>query len=138
MRCYKLLEHTADLGITTWGDSVKDLFINSACAMYDIISDIQFINPLISFHVKADGMDKDELLKNWLSELLYYFHVKNILLGRFDIEYISDNNIVSLVAGENIDSIRHSLKREVKAVTYHNLKITKKNDRFQTDIIFDV
>ena len=138
MRYYKLLEHTADLGVTAWGGSIKDLFINSACAMYDIISDIQFVDPLIPFHVKADGLDKDELLKNWLSELLYYFHVKNMLLGKFDIEHISDNNIISLVSGETIDKKRHSLKHEIKAVTYHNLKITKKGNRFQTDIIFDV
>lgn len=138
MRYYKLLEHTADLGVIVWGDSIRDLFIHSACAMSDIISDIQFVNPLISFYIKAEGIDKDELLKNWLSELLYCFHVKDILLGKFDIENMSDNSIASLVSGERIDRKRHILKHDIKAVTYHNLKITKKGNRFQTDIIFDV
>ena len=138
MGYYKLLEHTADLGIKVWGESIRDLFIHSACVMYDMIADIKSIHPIVFFNVKAKGLDKDELLKNWLSELLCYFHLKDILLGRFDIKNISDNSIVSLAWGEKIDRKRHILKREIKAVTYHGLKIAKKGNKFQTDIIFDV
>jgi SHS2 domain-containing protein len=138
MGYYKQLDHAADVGIMVWGDGMKSLFINSARAMYDMITDIRAIKPVVSFHVQATGMDMEELLKNWLSELLYYFHTKDILLVDFDIKDISGNNIVSSVSGEGIDRKRHILKREIKAVTYHNLKIAKKGNRFQTDIIFDI
>ena len=138
MGYYKLIEHTADLGITVWGKSFKQFFENAACAMYDLISDLRAVKPLVSFHIKSEGIDKDELLKNWLSEVLSYFHVQNILLSNFDIKNINDESIISMISGEKIDKRRHSLKREIKAVTYHDLKIIKKNNRFQTNIIFDV
>jgi SHS2 domain-containing protein len=138
MGYYKLLEHTADLGIAVWGVSCKQLFENAACAMYALISDPRAIKPLVSFHVKSEGIDKDELLKNWLSETLYYFHVKNILLKRFKVEKISDKSVESIVFGEKRDKKRHVLIHEIKAVTYHGLKIIKQDNKFQTNIIFDV
>jgi SHS2 domain-containing protein len=135
---YKLLEHTADLGVTVYGKGCKELFENAARAMYDLVSDIRFIRPLVVFRVKSEGIDKDELLKNWLSELLSYFHIKDILLSGFGIEKISDKSIISVVSGEKRDEKRHTLKHEIKAVTYHGLKIIKKGNRLQTNIIFDV
>jgi SHS2 domain-containing protein len=138
MGYYKLIEHTADLGITVWGKSLKELFANAACALYELISDTHLIRPVTSFHIKVDALDRDDLLKNWLSELLYYFHVKDILLSRFEIESINDNSVISIVSGEKIDKARHPLKHEIKAVTFHGLKIMKHSSRLQTDIIFDV
>ena len=138
MGYYKPLKHTADLGVAVWGVSCKQLFENAACAMYDLISDLRAIKPLVSFHVKAEGIDKDELLKNWLSELLYYFYVKDILFCKFDINNLADYTVESTAYGEIIDEKRHVLKHEIKAVTYHGLKIIKKDNKFQANIIFDV
>ncbi len=138
MGYYKLIEHTADLGINVRGDSTDSLFINSASAMFDLIAGIEFIKPVKAVKVAADAKDIDELLKNWLSELLYFFNVKNTLFSGFEIEKLSDESIISIAKGENIDKNRHNLKREIKAVTFHNLGIRRQGDNFSTDIIFDV
>jgi len=133
-----LLEHTADLGIRVWGDSLKDLFINSASAMYELIADTEAIRHTISFKVKVEAQDRDMLLRNWLSELLSYFHTKDLLFSEFKIEELSENTILSINKGENIDCLRHKLKREIKAVTFHNLLIREEGGRFSTEIIFDI
>jgi SHS2 domain-containing protein len=137
MKHYKLIEHTADMGIAVWGDNLKDLFLHAAIAMYSLIVDISTIMPAASFPVDIQAMDIDELLKNWLSELLYYFNAKDILLSDFNIKALSNNRINSLASGEKIDQSRHVLKREIKAVTFHNLHIMQTKSGFQTDIIFD-
>ena len=138
MKNYELLEHTADLGIRVWGADLKGLFINAASAMYDLIADISSIKPAISINIKTEAQDKDELLKNWLSELLYHFHVKDILFSEFTINQIDDKSIVSIAKGEKIDRTRHDLKHEIKAVTFHNLKIKQENGKQATEIIFDI
>jgi len=137
-QCYELLDHTADLGVRVWGADLKELFTNSALAMYTLIADLDPVGPSLSFGVDAQAENRDELLKNWLSELLYYFHVKDILFREFIIDEISDKNISSVAKGEKIDKKRHNLKHEVKAVTYHNLKIEQENNNLATDIIFDI
>jgi SHS2 domain-containing protein len=138
MANYALLEHTADLGIKVWGPSLNELFINAASAMYELIADTSTVISTESIEIKLEAQDKDELLRNWLSELLYYFNVKEMLLKEFSIESLNEKRISSLVKGEKIDLSRHELKREIKAVTFHGLMIKKETDRLQTDIIFDV
>jgi SHS2 domain-containing protein len=138
MSSYQLLEHTADLGIRVWGKDLKALFINSASAMYDLIVDAGTVRPVKFIKINAKAQDRDELLKNWLSELLYYFHVKDIVFNRFDIVKLDEKKVVSIAMGEKIDEDRHSLQHEIKAVTFHALNIHKTDNRLSTDIIFDI
>ncbi len=138
MSFYKSLEHTADLGIRVWGKDIKSLFINSASAMYDLIVDAKTVRPVKSIKIIVKAQDRDELLKNWLSELLYYFHVKETIFCRFDIVKLDKKNVASIAIGEKIDKSRHSLKHEIKAVTFHGLNIHKIDNRISTDIIFDI
>lgn len=138
MKNYELLEHTADLGIKVWGANLKELFINAASAMYELIADIDSVKGVVSIEVKADAQDRDQLLKNWLSELLYHFHVKDILFSEFLIKELDDKKIISVAKGEKIDRARHDLKHEIKAVTFHNLKIEEEDGKLATEIIFDV
>lgn len=138
MGSYKLLEHTADLGIRVWGRDLKSLFINSASAMFELIAGIDSIKPANAVEITADAADRDELLKNWLSELLYHFHVKETLFSRFEIRELDDNSVISVARGEKIDKDRHKLKREIKAVTFHGLDIHRQENILSTDIIFDV
>jgi len=86
MAFYQLLEHTADLGIRVSEKRPRIYFINSARAMSDLIADLSTIKPVIPVKIKVQAQDRDELLKNWLSELLYHFHVKEMLFSKFDIE----------------------------------------------------
>ncbi|MFC1808308.1 archease [Candidatus Omnitrophota bacterium] len=138
MKNYELLDHTADLGIRVWGKDMRELFINAAEAMYDLITDIRTVVPVASSDIIVEANDRDELLKVWLSELLYYFHTKGMVFSRFDISILDDKHITSLAKGEPIDYDRHILKHEIKAVTFHELKIQKEKERLITDIIFDV
>jgi len=138
MKHYELLEHTADLGIKVWGTDLNELFIHSAKAMYELIASPKNIKPEELFEVKIEAQDRDQLLRDWLSELLYYFNVKNILLCSFSITDIEDTSIVSTVKGEKIDPKRHDLMREIKAVTFHSLNIEEEYNKLATDIIFDI
>jgi len=138
MKYYKLIEHTADLGIEVWGSDLKDLFAHSAQAMYELIAELDLVTATDVFEVRIEAQDRDELLRNWLSELLYYFNVEDMLLGDFIITELDDTHIVSTAKGEKADPQRHNLKREIKAVTFHNLNIKEKDNKLTTDIIFDV
>lgn|GEM_PF-6314444 len=66
------------------------------------------------------------------------FTAKGFLPVKFDIIRLSETNVLSRVIGERFLRARHRLRREIKAVTSHKLKIVKKGNKFRTDIIFDV
>ena len=138
MKNYELLEHTADFGIKVWGKTLSELFINAAMGMYEIIADTSKVAPGKPVGIEIDADDRDQLLKDWLSELLYYFNNKNMLFSKFEIKSINDKYVESEARGEKIDKKKHKLHHEVKAVTYHKLRIEEKEGLLTTEIIFDV
>ncbi len=138
MKKYEQIEHTADIGIKVYGKDLKELFCNAALGMYEQIAGLESVKPSEKIQIDIEASDYEELLVLWLSEVLYQYNGKGKLLNEFVIEKLSEKHIASYVKGEAIDPKRHSLKKEVKAVTFHNVKIEKGKNYFTTELIFDV
>jgi SHS2 domain-containing protein len=73
-----------------------------------------------------------------LSELLYRYNSKKIIFKEFLIDKLSENSISARAQGEKWDLKRHRLKAEIKAVTYHELRVKKVKNHWQGRVIFDV
>ncbi len=83
-------------------------------------------------HVSMEAEDDESLLVSFLNELLYF--AENDKAAE-DIHLIITQH--RLAANMQMVSIRIR-KKEIKAATYNNLKITKENQGFQTRIVFDI
>jgi len=138
MKKYKFINHTADIGIKIWGESLKELFKNAAYALFDIIAELNKVKVENFIEVKIEGEKIDELLADWLRDLLYKFNGEGYLLKKFKVEEVSEKGLKAEVGGEKLDLARHSLKREVKAVTYHGLTVKRRDKRWEAQVIFDV
>jgi len=82
---FKLVEHTADTGLISYGRTLPEAFANAACGMFSIIADLEMVaeNEFRYLELKED--DAESLLFEWLNSLLYLFDVDMILFKRFDI-----------------------------------------------------
>lgn len=138
MKRYEIIEHTADIGIKAYGKDLKDLFINAAYGMFDIIADLEGLKPATSIKVELTAGNTEELLVAWLDELLYNFYTKNIIFADFKIIDLSDTSMKAEVFGKHIGDKKSRLKTEIKAATYHDLKIEEKSGTYEVQIIFDV
>ena len=135
---YVQLDHTADIQIKVFGESIKELFNNAAYALFDIISDASKIDSHLVETVEVSGVDKEELLVNWLSELNYLFITESKMFSKFEIERFNDLELTATASGEKFNSHKHPLKAEIKAVTFHDLQIEKKGGHWETKIVFDI
>lgn len=135
---YKLIDHTADIGIIAYGKDLPELFVNSAYAMFDILTDISKVNSEDSFEIQISARNLEELLINWLDELLFRYETERIICDRFIINNLNEQNLSATVFYEKIDRKRHEIKTEIKNVTYHQLEIRKVKNRWQARVIFDV
>lgn len=135
---YIIIDHTADIGIDVFGDTLQDLFSNAGFALFDIITDLSTVECKVKHSLNIVGVDKEQLLVNWLSELLFLHDVKNLLFKNFCVNQLSDYQLNADVSGEVFDEKRHIIKTEVKAVTYHNLSIIQKDQQWKARIIFDL
>ena len=138
MKRYKLLDHTADIGIIASGEDISEAFGNAAYAMFDILTDVDKIKEKGSFEVQISAENIEELLVAWLNELLYRYETERIAFSKFVIDDINDSDLRASVSGEKIAPDRHEIKTEIKSVTYHQLKVEKIDDGWRAQVIFDV
>ncbi|MBU4310623.1 archease [bacterium] len=137
MKKYKILEHTADVGIEARGETLKEAFANTASGMLSIMIDPEKVGEKESYSLQVKGKDEKELLVAFLSELLYKYEVNDILPKRVDISLLTDKDLKAEVYGEKIDLKRHTIDTQIKAVTYHQLAIEKNKD-WKVRVIFDI
>ncbi|MBT9131721.1 archease [candidate division NPL-UPA2 bacterium Unc8] len=138
MKNYELIEHTADIGIRISGKRKEDIFINAAYAMLDIMVESCAIDSKLKHSLFVKAADIEELLVCFLNELIYLFVSKEFLPAKFKIIKVNSKCLSVEVSGEKFNPKRHKLKTEIKAATYHNLRIEKNTAGYQTEVIFDV
>lgn len=138
MKRYEQLPHTADIAVRIYGGDLKELFANAAYAMFDIIADLKGLKSSVSVDIDVKAASKEELLVSWLDELLYNFCTKGIIFFSFDISSVSESRLMAKASGRHLGENRNRLKTEIKAATYHDLEIKKKDEGYTVDIVFDV
>ena len=138
MKSYRLFDHTADLGMEFFGDSLEGLFVSAGAGLFDVITDLHQIKAEESFSIEVEGIDLEDLLVNWLRELLYLHQVKRVLLCEFYISALGDTYLKGAVKGEPFDAKRHEIRKEVKAATYHDIEVSEKDGCWTARVIFDV
>ena len=138
-RKYEFINHTADLGIKVWGESLSSLFENAAYSMFDIIGELDKVRERRLIRVQIRPEKLEELLADWLRNLLYQFNVEGYLLRKFRIERVDvKHGLKGEAKGEKLASPTRFLKTEIKAVTYHELKVKKTDRGWEAQVIFDV
>ncbi|GAN32827.1 MAG: archease [Candidatus Brocadia sp. AMX2] len=138
MTKYILIDHTADIGIDVFGATLQEIFANAAFALFDIITDLSKVEGTIEYTISISGIDKEQLLVNWLSELLYLHEVKNLLFKDFYVADVQDTQLNASARGEIFAEDKHVIKTEIKAVTYHCLSIVQEDHQWKARIIFDI
>jgi SHS2 domain-containing protein len=134
---FEFVDHTADVGVKVWGTTLRELFANAAYAMFSIITDMEKIQETSIQPVEVESQNYEELLVEWLRELLYLCSVKEKLFRRFEIEELEETRLKALCHGEPLDLERHQLQTEIKTVTYHQLYIVKRGEGWEAQLIFD-
>lgn len=135
---YTQISHTSDIGIVVYAPSIPELYINSAKALFDLILGLENINSNFQKEIEIQGLDEIDLLIRWLNDLIYLFSVRKFVFKEFKIMSLSSIKLLVRSYGEVWDSKKHNIKREIKAATYHNVEIQKKDSLYQTRVIFDI
>jgi SHS2 domain-containing protein len=136
MKRYELIDHTADVGVKAYGRTVAEAFEHAAEGMFDIITDESTITPVGEYRIELDAPDREQLLVDWLSELLLLNGTQDLVFGKFEVT-ISGNHLSAHVYGEKYDTKKHRMGVEIKAVTYHMLAVHENHPTF-VQVLFDI
>ena len=134
----EVIEHTADIGIRVEAETFEELFGLAATGMFSVIVDISTVEPKVSMSLNLKAENVEELLHEWLRELLFRSSVDRTVFCDFAFEKITDTALDARVSGEPIDFEKHILHTEVKAVTRHAFKVGKVGSLWTAEVFFDI
>jgi SHS2 domain-containing protein len=135
---FRILEHPSDLGIEASGSTIGEAFEQAAHGLMAVIAEPETIKAVDERTVELDAQDTESLLVRWLSEILYLYDGEDYLVKEAKIDSISATDLRAHVLGEKYQPKKHTLKLDVKAVTYHQLSIETRNGGTTVRVFFDI
>ncbi len=141
MKSYELIDHTANIGIRAFGQTLEQMFAHMALGMFGQMVDLSLVTGQQKKKIIVEAADEEELLVEWLNELLYLYLVKKYAFNIFKINKILYRQKLEAEAygikltKKNQTSIK---KKEIKAATYHQLKIKQENGVYIGEVLFNV
>jgi len=130
------LSHTADVRIRVEAVSPEHLFSDAFLALMQTVFGTDRKGGTRR-QVQVESADRESLLLDFLSEVLFICEVDGLVFSRAEIT-LSGNSISALLEGEPFDRSRHSSGTEVKGISYSGLAIVQDADGYRADILFDV
>lgn len=135
---YKLFAHTADLGVEVSGPSLEDVYRNAAEALFNILSDISTIETRKMLLRKVKGMGREDLLINFLRELLNLWNRDHFLVKFCEVLEATPQHLTVRLSGEVYNPLMHPINREIKAVTYHQTSLVHNKRGWKGRFVLDV
>lgn len=142
MKRFEFLEHTADAYVAAYGKTLEEAFENAAYATFEVMTEVDKIEPKIEENVEVEGYDEKALLYNWLETLFVKFDITGRVYSRFKIDKIEKTKegfqLKAKIWGENYNPQKHPQKVGIKAITYHRMEIIKKPEQVTIRFILDI
>lgn len=149
---YRFLEDvaTADIAFEAYGKTLAELFQNCAQALMAVMADPKAINPITNYQLRITSKTIEELLFDFLNELVFLKDKENAIFCKFDLIIHDDTSsyhrkrrdqkykLEAKMGGETIDPKRHRLRADIKAATWHLFKIEKKEKNYRARVVVDI
>jgi len=133
---FEELPHTADVKIRAHAPTTDALFSEAFRALMQVMYGEDRKGGIIR-EVDIESPDEEELLADFLSEILFLSEVDGLVFLSADIR-ITGTTLHAVLDGEPFDRNRHAGGSEVKGISYSGLSITHDTNGYMLDIIFDV
>jgi SHS2 domain-containing protein len=135
---YRLIDHTADFGIEVFGTDLADLFVQAGLALFDLITNLKDVQAQETVQLAVQGEDLADLMVNWLRELLYLWNGNERLVKTIRIRSVDETAVSADIGLETYQPGRHQIQHEIKAVTYHQIRVEPIPSGYAAAVIFDV
>jgi SHS2 domain-containing protein len=130
---YREREHTADWELEVWATDMEGLFESAARGMFALCGARGKPDERQVHKFSLEGVDYESLLVSFLQELLYFSEMEGRLVDTYEL-HIERHHLEAMISGTPLAG----LDKEIKAVTYHNIKIVPTEDGLRVSIVFDV
>ncbi len=135
---YAFFAVPADQGIRVWGPDLPEVYRQAALGLASLMVDPTTVGPGREIPVAVEADDPEALLVAWLNELLYLCDAKGLVFSDCAIQSLTETTLSAVVCAEEFDPSRHVAIGQVKAVTYHLLRIAQSERGWGASVVVDV
>lgn len=132
------MDHTADLGVEVIAEDLKKLFEKAGATLTDLIITGDLLPESIVTELKISGIDLEDLMVRWLGEILYLFQSDGIITVSPKVHNITSTEINAEIESTVFNPKIHFIKHDIKAVTYHQIRVENLKKHWKTRVIFDL
>lgn len=134
MKLFEMVEHTGDIKMKAYGPTMEELFANAAGGMMQYLyrEGGHCENPRKEM-IFVQSSDREQLLVDWLSELLAISDTHNEAAETFVFKKLTDTELEA-----EVGFCKDVAEDDIKAVTYHELEIKEREDGWEATIVFDI
>jgi SHS2 domain-containing protein len=135
---YQFLPHTADIKFRAFGNSLEEVFINSALAIKHIMYK-EKVGEKKRKKFIITGHDKENLLYEFLEEFLFLIETEKFLLSKIENMEINEEDGEYRLKCELIGDLGdYEIENHIKAITYNDMFIKEANGKFIAQVVVDV
>lgn len=134
---YTVLSHTADTGIEATADTFPALLRELATGMFELMASPPpgAVEKAIAVDVASTG--NEELVVEFLSELLYQSEVEDLFFFRFEVQETGPGQI--RISAGGVSNVAIDLSGPpIKAVTYYDVAVQETEAGWYGRVYFDV
>lgn len=135
---FKLLDHTADMGMAVRSGTLNGLFKDAAAAMLYIIFEKPYARGGKVRHISLRASDLTDLMVRWLGEILYLVEGEGLAPSDIEIASISDTALEADIRTVPLAGAGFTMRHEIKAITYHEALVSQDKDGWYSSVIFDL
>jgi len=130
----------ADTAFRVKADTWSQLFTGASEALTSVMVDLADLEQKRRIPIDLTATTVDELLYDWLSELVYLKDAEAFLLRSANIDVLSGAiwQVRGELMGDTIEPKRQKLGQDVKAVTYHLFDVMHKGPDYIAQVVLDI
>ena len=131
-------DHTADVGLRARAGSLADRLSALGEGLADLICPRENVRAAQERRCDVTAEDREALTVDFLWEIMSAIQYDRFAVAEVCVERAEDTFVRSVLRGEALDGDRHELAAEVKAVTYHQLRVARDGDAWTAQVILDL
>ncbi len=130
---------TGDAEFVVRSETLGGLLAEAGKALVGLMYNLEKIEPVKTLEITVKGEDPEELLYNWLSEILFIQDTENVFFKDFNVN-ISETkrSIVATGLGRGQPGDPSLVEAYVKAISLHNFYVKKTNVGWEARVTVDL
>lgn len=137
MRRFEEIDHSGDVGVEAQGATLAEVVENVTSGLFSLMTRAP-VRPAVVRAIQVRAASVEALLVEWLSEVITLAATHGEVYGEVVVTRATEHAVSGEVRGEPVDPVRHDLRFDVKAATYHALLVERVRGGYRARVIFDL